>query len=310
MSVSSDLSLHLHGRSGIVAGGARPGGMSQRTAQILAMAGASVTLVDRDTRVGDTVADIRAIGGHALPVVADLAVEAEAARAVEEHITAFGRCDFVINVAGGSGPQLPVLLSKTTQADLEGAFRSNVSVPHNPTHAATPFLRAVDGDKLVVFVGSVNGQRGFGALAEGAYAAAKAALDGYVSTFAAENREFGIRAIKLDPASMPNPHSPTWSERLNDPRTLEQLKEMYPLGWLAPDDFAGVVLFLLSRWARLINAISIPIDGGMSGCGLRPFRPDGRWYMPMPMVPQDPAPNSRHQVQITRTGKGEAQKTE
>jgi NAD(P)-dependent dehydrogenase (short-subunit alcohol dehydrogenase family) len=92
---------NLDGRSAIVTGGGT--GIGLATAQLLAQLGARVTIASRKLdRLTEVAERIRANGGQAQALQADLTSPEDVARLVEGHAAEFGECDVLINNSGGS----------------------------------------------------------------------------------------------------------------------------------------------------------------------------------------------------------------
>jgi NADP-dependent 3-hydroxy acid dehydrogenase YdfG len=120
----------------IVTGGAQ--GIGAATAQRFADEGAAVAVVDLTAeRAQGTVEKIRANGGTAIAVAADVASAASAAAAVERTVAELGRLDIVVNNAGIMllGPALD-----TPVADWDRMLAVNVQGTLYLTHAALPHL--------------------------------------------------------------------------------------------------------------------------------------------------------------------------
>lgn len=94
-----------------------------------------------------------------------------------------------------------------------------------------------------------------------AYCASKAALDALTRVMALELGPHGIRVNSVNPAVTMTPMGKlAWS----DPDRAAQVKARIPLGrFLAPEEVAEAVLFLLSDEAAMVNGVSLPVDGGM-----------------------------------------------
>ena len=94
------MSKLLEGKVALVTGASS--GIGEATALCLAEAGATVAMsARRAERLAGLVEKIEALGGKALAIPGDMAVEADARRAVSETAAAFGRIDVLINSAGG-----------------------------------------------------------------------------------------------------------------------------------------------------------------------------------------------------------------
>ena len=114
----------LTGKAAIVTGGAM--GIGQGIAQRLAEAGAAVMITDINLEAENTtVNQIRASGGKAQAIQADVSSVADAKRVVQETVRAFGRLDILVNNAGifPMAPALQVteeLWDKVQNLNLKG----------------------------------------------------------------------------------------------------------------------------------------------------------------------------------------------
>jgi len=117
----------LAGRVALVTGGGR--GIGQATAHELARLGAAVAVLARSaSEVQATVGELRAQGGRALALSADVAIAAEAEQAIAEAVRQLGPVDVLINNAAILGPinptasSDPALWRQTIAVNLLGAY--------------------------------------------------------------------------------------------------------------------------------------------------------------------------------------------
>ena len=135
----------LQGRSTIVTGGAS--GMGAASAKLFAAEGAKVAVVDVNGEgAANVVAQIRASGGTAIAVTADLTDEAAVTRAVQAAEAAHGPCTALFNVAGGMVIK-PFL--ELTRDDWDGLMAKNVTTMFLMTKAALPGMVAAGGGSIV-----------------------------------------------------------------------------------------------------------------------------------------------------------------
>lgn len=189
----NDTSKPLQGKIALVTGAGR--GIGQAIAKGWAAAGAQVVCAAR-TR-GDleaTVAEIRAAGGEAVPVVCDVTDHAQVKALFAEGAKAYGGLDIVLINAGGgleratveeSDPQVWV---QTQQVNLIGAYYT--------AREAIPYLKARGGGRILT-MGSGMGRRG--RPKGSAYAVAKAGLWMLVRVLAQELVEHNISVNEIIP---------------------------------------------------------------------------------------------------------------
>ncbi|TSE01691.1 SDR family oxidoreductase [Skermania sp. ID1734] len=238
----------------IVTGAGR--GLGAAIAVAFAEAGADVLIASRTTAELDKVAErVADAGRRAHVVTADLsdatAAGALAAAARDE----FGRLDIVVNNVGGA---LPKPLLDTTAADLEAAFRFNVSNTHALTTAAVPIMLETAGGGSIINVTSMMGRAPGRAFA--AYGTAKAALAHYTRLTAMDLCP-RIRVNAIAPGSIVT--SALEVVAANDAvRTpMEQATPLRRLG--EPEDVAAAALYLASAAGGFITGKVLEVDGGL-----------------------------------------------
>jgi NAD(P)-dependent dehydrogenase (short-subunit alcohol dehydrogenase family) len=193
----------LVGKRALVTGASS--GIGRATAVRFAQEGARVGLVARRAAELDEVAGIiRADGGEALPLPADVSGEAGVERAVAACVDAWGGLDVVVGVAGielyGRGDtrvdELDLAVwRETLDANLTGMF---LTCKHG-----VRALRASGGGSMIV-TGSPTGLYG-GALGEHAYSASKAGCHGLARVMAHEYAPEGIRVNVVVPGFIDTP---------------------------------------------------------------------------------------------------------
>jgi NAD(P)-dependent dehydrogenase (short-subunit alcohol dehydrogenase family) len=241
-------------------------GIGAAAAKRLAKAGAKVALLGRSeeelTQVSE---DIRARGGEALLLVADISDDGALQGCYQQVQKQWGRLDYVFANAGINGVWAPLEdltlqdWQKTTNTNLTGTF---LTVKH-----AVPLLKKQGG--AVVITSSVNGTRMFSNTGATAYACTKAAQVAFAKMTALELAKHKIRVNVICPGAIT-----TNIDENTEQRNLEKVKEPvdYPEGEIpltdgAPgsaEDVAELVLFLVSDAAKHITGTEMWIDGGQS----------------------------------------------
>ena len=98
------------GKVAVVTGGA--GVLCREFCKALALCGAKVAILNRTlSRAEDLAAEIREMGGEALAVQVDVTDEASVQKAHEAVLAAYGKCDILVNGAGGNNPDATADLS-------------------------------------------------------------------------------------------------------------------------------------------------------------------------------------------------------
>ncbi|MGC9270846.1 SDR family NAD(P)-dependent oxidoreductase [Acidiphilium sp.] len=185
----------LEGRLALVTGASR--GVGAATAIALARMGAHVVIAARDD-LGLTVTDdaIRAAGGEATLLPADL-IRADVTDQIGASLyQRFGRLDIMVHAAGAIG-QLTAT-SQIDQADWDRAFGINVAATWRLIRSTEPLLRAAGHGRVVVLTHEVaSTPRPYWALA----GASMAARQGLVLAWAAELIRTDLRVNLFDPVA-------------------------------------------------------------------------------------------------------------
>jgi len=244
------------GSSGIAAAGAHR----------FAAEGAAVWVIARDAAKGEALVDgIRAHGGRAGFVAADLRDESAAIAAVAGARAAFGRVDGLFAVAGGSGRRAGDGPLHTIP--LEGWTETLALNGTPPFLAAREVVRTLleqGSGGSIVLVSSVLATDPVPSLfATHAYAAVKGAEDALARTAAAYYAPQGIRVNVVAPGLVDTPMS---ARAQGDPVTSGYVVAKQPLagGFLPAESIADAALFLLSDEARHITGQRLAVDGGWS----------------------------------------------
>ena len=192
------MSYPIAGQSVLITGGSR--GLGRALGQALARAGARVVLVARHAgELAEVVTEIRAAGGEAHAIVADVA-DRDAAHAISgQAAAAVGPIDVLVNNASTLGPVPLRLLLDTDCEDLDRALAVNLVGPFRLTKAvAGPMV--LRGGGTIVNVTSDAATEAYEKW--GAYGASKAALEQLGRVWAAELAGTGVRVITVDPGEM------------------------------------------------------------------------------------------------------------
>lgn len=113
----------------------------------------------------------------------------------------------------------------------------------------------------VVFLSSVMGSLGQPGIL--GYCATKAALLGVMRSASLELAPRKIRVNTISPGVVETPMSDKFFEQL-DPKNIERIKKMHPLGLGNIADVVSMIFFLMTQEARWITGQNITIDGGYS----------------------------------------------
>jgi NAD(P)-dependent dehydrogenase (short-subunit alcohol dehydrogenase family) len=190
--------MDLHDKNVIVTGASR--GLGRALAERLATEGARVVGVARgEGELTAAMAAIRARGGVAHAVVADIADKDAVARIAGAAAALVGPIDVLVHNASTLGPVPLRLLLDTACEDLAAVLETNLVGPFRLTKlVAGPMV--LRGDGVVIHISSDAATSAYPRW--GAYGAAKAAQDHLSRILAAELDGTGVRVLAVDPGEM------------------------------------------------------------------------------------------------------------
>lgn len=230
-------------------------GFGERTAQRFAEQGARVVIVDLHLEKAQAVAE--ALGaGRAIAVRADVAQKADIEAAVAATTQAFGTPDIVINNAGFTHRNQPLLdVDETT---FDRVFNVNVKSVFHMVKAVVPAMRD-NGGGVILNVGSVAGIRPRPGLTW--YNASKGAINTLSKSLAVELAPWKIRVNAICPVMGVTGMLEDFMGMPDTPANRERFLGSIPLArFCEPDDVAQAALYLAG--ADYITGVELPVDGG------------------------------------------------
>lgn len=230
------MSLMLSGKVALVTGASS--GIGEAAALALAAAGATVAVsARRADRLQDLVARIEAAGGKALALQSDVAVEAEAIRAVEETVAQFGRIDILVNSAG-------VIQSGGVESLSLDEWRRVIDINllgtlYSCKAAIGPMKAQGAGD--IINISSTAGRRAAGVF--GPYSTSKFGLTGFTEGLRQEVGGAGIRVSIVEPGATET----EVAGGISDPAMRAAMTQHVSKGGaMQPSDIADAILFIVS----------------------------------------------------------------
>jgi len=240
------MDMSLEGRIALVTGASS--GIGEATALALSAAGAKVALAARRReRLDALAARIRDSGGEALVIVADLAKEDEALRAVRESEAHFGRLDILVNNAG------VMYIEPVATADLarwRHMFELNMLGLIAATQAALPGMSA-RRDGHIVNVSSTAGRVANAGSA--AYAGTKFGVVGFSEALRKEVYKDNIRVTVIEPGAV----ATELREHIAHAATRQAIDAWAEgMRQLQPEDVANAIVYCVSQPAHVnINEV-------------------------------------------------------
>jgi 3-oxoacyl-[acyl-carrier protein] reductase len=269
----------LAGKVALITGGAR--GLGRGYALRLASLGADIAIIDRNLRgaevyeferaqltAGTVMAECEALGVRAMGLEVDLTDRAATEAAVAQVAQQMGRLDILVANAGGGtvvfadekqGGGNNVLddvttgtPSNTSEEMLNRVMDINIRTCIYTCMAATPFLKAAGGGKIVT-VSSTAGVDARGGYHP--YGLSKAAIIHYTRSLAQELGEFNITVNAIAPGIIRTGRLGDRTERAEEVVALKRQGTI--------EDCCGVVEFLTTDLSAYVTGRVILIDGGM-----------------------------------------------
>ena len=234
-------------------------GIGTATAEALAALGATVALAARRTeRINELADKIRAGGGHALAITADVTSEPEARAVVEQTVAEFGRLDTLVNNAG------VMLLGPAVGAQLgewQHMVDLNLSGLLYCTHAALPHLldAAADSPRQVADLVNVSSVAGRVARSGSAvYNATKHGVGAFSEALRQEVTGRHVRVSLIEPGAVD-----TELVSHNRPEIQERTRERFAqVQRMVAADIAETIAFIITRPRHMsINEVLVrPTD--------------------------------------------------
>ncbi len=233
-------------------------GFGEGIARRYAQEGAAVVVNDINVGNGERVVrDIAAGGGRARFCPADVSKDADVARLVAFALDAFGDLDVVVNNAGTTHRNQPML--DVSEDEFDRIYRVNVkSLYLTAKHAVPHFRKKHDG--VFITIASTAGVRPRPGLTW--YNGSKGAAITTSRSMAAELARDNIRVNVINPVAGETAMLAAFMGE-DTPEMRAKFVATIPLGRLSlPTDIATAAVFFASDEAAFITGACLEVDGG------------------------------------------------
>ena len=198
------------------------------------------------------------LGEAAIALKCDVSNRADIDRLVKATLERFGRIDIVMNNAGYTHRNMPML--EVDEATFDRVFAINVKSIYHMTMAVVPIMRKQKGG-VILNVGSTAGIRPRPGLSW--YNSSKGAVNLLSKTMAVELGPDNIRVNAICPVMGATGMLESFMGMPDTPENRKKFTGTIPLGRLAePKDIARAAVYLASDEADFITGVEFPVDGG------------------------------------------------
>jgi NAD(P)-dependent dehydrogenase (short-subunit alcohol dehydrogenase family) len=245
----------LSGKVAVITGAAS--GIGRATASLFAREGAKVVVVDIDEQAGkQAVENIRAEGGEAMFVKADITIATDVQNAMRATVQKYGKLDILVNNTGISPTGTVVdtkeeVWDRIIDTNLKGVFLgSKYAIPEMRKGGVIVNMASISG--LVARQG------------EAAYDASKGGVVMLTKAMALDHVPQKIRVNCVCPGTIRTPLiERIIAESANPEESLKKFESLHPIGRLGkPEEVAHAVLYLASDESSFVTGSALVVDGG------------------------------------------------
>jgi 3-oxoacyl-[acyl-carrier protein] reductase len=246
--------MRLKNHVAIVTGAAS--GFGAEIARQYIAEGAKVAVADINGAGAKAVAD--ALGANAIAVTCDVTKRADIDALVKTTVERFGQLDIVVNNAGWTHKNQPLL--DVDEASFDRVYDINVKSIYFMIHAVVPLMRKARRG-VILNIGSTAGIRPRPGLTW--YNSSKGAVNLMSKSLAVELGPDNIRVNAICPVMGATGLLESFMGMPDTPENRKKFIATIPMGRLStPLDIAKAAVFLASDDAEFITGIEFPVDGG------------------------------------------------
>ena len=241
--------MNLKDQVAIITGVSHAGQVGYALASAFAREGALLAISARTAeRVNARAQELRAEGAKVIAIPADLTTEGGANSLIHETLTAYGRINILVNLAGGLTKYGP--FDELTVADWDSELSNNLRSAYLCSRVVWPVLKNQGGGKILNFSRAGGAQSSNANML--AYNCAKAGIDALTVTLAKEGQEFGIYVNAIGPGLIVTQSN--LDSMKPSPRDIEQK-------WVSLENIVEAATFLVSSNGDGVNGVVLPVRG-------------------------------------------------
>ena len=245
--------MRLKDKTAIVTGAGS--GFGKGIAMRFAKEGARVGVIDINAEAAREVAS--QIGNSAFAMEADVSIDGDVSRMVQEALDRWGQLDILVNNAGTTHRNQP--MTEVTEEEYERIFAVNVKSVYLGARHVVPVMKK-QGFGVILNVASTAGVRPRPGLVW--YNTSKGAMMTATKAMAIELAGEKIRVNAINPVAGETGMLHLFMGE-DTPEKRAQFISSIPLGRLSlPEDMANAALFLWSDEAEIITGLCMEVDGG------------------------------------------------
>lgn len=244
----------LAGKIALVTGAG--GGFGEGIARLFAAEGAKVGVLDLRAEAAERVA--AEIGANAVALAADVTSGPQMEAAVTKLTATFGAPNVLVNNAGWTHRNKPML--EVTEEEFDRVYAINVKSIYIASQILVPIMRA-SGGGVILNIGSVAGIRPRPGLTW--YNSTKGAVNILSQSMAVELAPDRIRVNAICPVMGETGLLEAFMGVPDTPENRARFVATIPMGRMSrPEDIARATLYLASDDAEFITGVLFPVDGG------------------------------------------------
>lgn len=247
--------MRLQGKVAVVTGAAS--GFGEGIARAYAAEGCKVVVADLNLEGAQRVAG--ELGNLAVAIGGDVSKGPDCQAMVDRALEAFGSLDIVVNNAGTTHKNKPIL--DVTEAEFDRVYAVNVKSIYWMTQASVPVLRKQGRGGSIINISSTAGIRPRPGLTW--YNGTKGAVNVITQSMAQELAKDNIRVNAICPVIGTTALLTEFMGLEDTPENRAKFVATIPIGRMSqPSDIANAAVWLADPASSFITGILLPVDGG------------------------------------------------